>query len=76
MPTKKETPEQKQYRETVEKIADNISKLSKAVVAMLNGPLNKKAIVRLLAASSGVPMNQVEAVIKSLEDLEKDWLNK
>lgn len=79
MPTNKrkiETPEQKAYRETVEKIAGNISTLSKAVVAMLNGPLKKTAIVRLLAASSGQPMNTVEAVIKSLEDLEKDWLNK
>ena len=74
--TPAETPEQKKYRETVEQIAGNIATLSRAVVAMLNGPLNKKAIVRLLAASSGVPMNQVEYVIKALEDMEKEWLNK
>lgn len=73
---KKETPEQKQYREMVEKIAGNIAALSKAVVTMLNGSLNRKAIVRLLAASSGESLVTVEVVIKSLEDLEKDWLKK
>lgn len=79
MSTKKnqvETPEQKAYREMVEKIAGNIATLSKAVVAMLNGPLKKKAIVRLLASSSGHPIQTVEQVIGALETMEADWLNK
>lgn len=71
-----ETPEQKAYRETVEKIAGNIATLAKAVSALLKGPLKKKALIILLAASSGESRTSVEAILKSLEDLEGDWLNK
>jgi len=72
----KETPEQKAYREVVEGIAGNISALAKAVRGLLNGPLKKKALTVLLAQSSGLPQNKVDAVLKALEDLESDWLNK
>lgn len=71
-----ETPEQKAYRETVEQIAGNIASLSKAVVSLLHGPLKKKALVILLASSSGQPQRVVEDVLRALEELEKDWLNK
>lgn len=71
-----ETPEQKQYRETVEKIAGNISSLSKAVSTLLKGPLKKKALVVLLAASSQLPQSTVDRVLSSLSELEGDWLNK
>lgn len=72
----KETPEQKAYREMVEGIAVNISALAKAVKNLLNGPLKKKALVVLLAQSSQLPQNKVEEVLKALENLESDWLNK
>ncbi len=72
----KETPEQKANRETIERIASNIAALAKAVGSLLNGPLKKKALVVLLASSSGLPQKTVEAVLKALEDLESDWLNK
>lgn len=71
-----ETPEQKAYRETVEKIANNIATLAKAVNSLLNGPLKRKALVTLLASSSGQTKKVVEDVLKALEDLESDWLNK
>lgn len=73
---KQETPEQKEYRELVEKIAGNISSLAKAVKSLLNGPLKKKALIVLLASSAKLPQTTVEAVLKALEDLEGDWLNK
>ena len=76
MAKKIETPEQKQYREMVEGIAGNIGALAKAVKGLINGPLNKRALIILLSSSSGVPQNKVTDVLKSLEDLEKDWLNK
>ena len=76
MSKKIETPEEKANRELVEGIAKNIQKLADAVGALLNGPLKKKAIIVLLAKSSQLHMNQVEAVLNSLENLSKDWLNK
>ncbi len=73
---KNETMEQKENRELVEKIALNISALAKSVKSLINGPLNRKALVILLASSSGLYQNQVEAVLSALENLEKDWLKK
>lgn len=60
----------------VEKIAGNITALAKAVGSLLNGPLKKKALVILLASSSGLPQTSVEKVLRALEDLQSDWLNK
>lgn len=71
-----ETDEQKRNRETVESIASNLIKLSKAVSALLNGPLKKKALVVLLANSSRLSQVQVETVLLAVENLEFDWLNR
>ena len=71
-----ETPEQKTYRETVEKIAGNIANLAKAVSSLLNGPLKKRALIILLASSAGQSQRAVDDVLKALESLEADWLNK
>lgn len=71
-----ETEEQKKYRELVEQIAGNIASLAKAVQSLLNGPLKKKALVILLASSARQPQVAVEAILKALEELESDWLNK
>jgi len=73
--TQEETPEQAAYRELVESIAGNIGNLAKAVSSLLNGPLKRKALIILLAYSSKLDQNKVEAVLKALEDLESDWLN-
>jgi hypothetical protein len=72
----KETPEQKAARELTEQIAGNIASLAKAVSSLLRGPLKKRALVILLANSSGIGIGNVEKVLTALEDLEKDWLNK
>lgn len=74
--TKTETAEQKANREMVEKIAGNIQSLADSVRSLLNGPLNRRALVILLAASARLPQVQVESVLKALESLDKDWLNK
>lgn len=71
-----ESPEARANRELVESIAKNISTLARAVASLINGPLKRKALVVLLSASSQLPQNKVEQVLKALEDLEKDWLNK
>jgi hypothetical protein len=70
------TPEAKAYLESVEKIAGNIKSLADAVAGLLNGPLKKKALVILLAHSSGQSQKSVEAILDSLESLHKDWLNR
>ena len=71
-----ETAEQREYREMIEKIAGNIESLAKAVSSLLNGPLKRKALVILLAHSSGQPQNAVENILKALENMRGDWLNK
>lgn len=73
---KQETPEQKQYRETVERIAGNIAALAKAVQSLLKGPLKKRALIILLASSSGQSQKSVEDILKALEELDNTWLNK
>jgi hypothetical protein len=74
-PVTVETEEQKRNREIVEQIAGNVAALAKAVTALLNGSLKRNAIIILLASSSKLPQWQVEAVLKALESMEKDWLN-
>lgn len=71
-----ETEEQRRNREIIESIAGNISSLCHAVKKLLNGPLNRRALVVLLAQSSQLPQNKVEQVLKAIENLDSDWLNK
>ena len=75
-PVVHETPEQKAYRETVEKIANNIATLADAVSSLMNGPLKKKALVVLMAQSSGQSQRTVDIVLQSLQNLRGDWLNR
>ena len=70
-----ETAQQKAYRETVETIATNIGNLADAV-SSLNGPLKRKALVVLLASSARMSQATVAEVLKALEGLRGDWLNK
>jgi spore germination protein GerM len=63
------------YEETVAVIATNIQSLAKAVEALLHGPLKRRALVILLASSSRLSQQHVEAVLGALETLNKDWLN-
>jgi len=71
-----ETPQQKAYAETVGEIANNIEALAKAVESLLKGPLKRRALVILLASSARQSQHTVDAVLKALEDLRGDWLNK
>ena len=66
--------EERRNRETVEEIARNIAALARAVSALLNGPLKKRALLILLANSSGQSQMLVDRVLVALADLEKDWL--
>lgn len=71
----KDTPEEKAKREQIETIAKNIKELTRSVQALLNGELSRKAIVVLLANSSGYTQTVVNSVLVALENLERDWLN-
>jgi hypothetical protein len=48
--------------------------LARAVGQLLDGPLNKRALVILLAQSSGQSQKAVTEVLDALQSLEKDWL--
>lgn len=76
IPVVVETEKEKKDRETIDTIATNIASLAKAVTNLLNGPLKKEAIVLLLTASSNCAKYQVENVLKAIQTLEADWLNK
>ena len=76
MKQKPESEQEKQYRETVEGIAENIGRLAKAVAALLNGPLKRRTLVVLLSSSAQLSQATVSQVLGALETLEKDWLNK
>lgn len=71
-----ESDSARQYRETVEAIAGNIKNLAMAVSSLLNGPLNRRTLVILLASSSRQSQETVRDVLGALENLQKDWLNK
>jgi len=71
---KNETPEEKSRRELVEGIASNLESLARSVKSLLNGPLNRKALLVLLSASSKLTQTQVGQVLTALEDLNSDWL--
>lgn len=73
---KTETPEQKAQRELIEKIAGNIQSLADSVKSLLNGPLNRRALIVLLASSSKLSQDNVKNVLEALERMDKDWLNK
>jgi spore germination protein GerM len=75
-PAPVETPDQKAYRETVEKIASNIGALADAVESLMKGPLKRRALVILLASSSLQAQATVDEVLKALQNLRGDWLNK
>ncbi len=75
MAKKIETPEEKAKREQLETIATNISELAESVRSLLKGPLNRKALLVLLASSTSLPQRTVSEVLSALENLEKDWLN-
>ena len=72
----KETPEEKQARETVENIATEIAKLSRQVSALLSGRLNRKAVVILLVASSGQSQSNINMILDAICGLEDKYLNK
>lgn len=72
----KETAEQKQQREMVEGIAENLTDLANSVKALLTGKLNRKAIVILLAQASGENQSTVNRILDAVSNLERDWVRK
>ena len=73
---KKETKVEQEAREVIEKIANNIAALSQAVQSLLDGRLKKKALLVLLAHSSGKPQYVVENILDTIADLGKTYLKK
>lgn len=73
---KKETVEEKQYREMVESMAANIARLSREISALLSGRVKRKTLLVLLAHSCKLSQADVDAVLTAVENLERDYLNK
>jgi hypothetical protein len=72
-----ETIEEKSVREqkeSITKIAKNISSLAKSVNALLNGELKERALLVLLASTSGQPHRVIKDVLEALKNMERDWL--
>lgn len=76
MTKKIETPEEREAREVIEGIADNLSELSKAVKSILGGRLKRKTILVLLAHSTKMTQEKVNAVLTALENLDREYLSK
>lgn len=74
-PKPMETEDQKKNRETTERIAENLSALADSVKKLINGPLNRKTLLVLLANSSGLKQMQVDSVLTALENLKRNHLN-
>lgn len=75
MAKKPETEEEKKARETIETIADNIVSLAEGVRKIVNGKLNKRAIILLLAsAAGGMNKEVVERVLDAITSLDKKFL--
>lgn len=68
-----ETEEQKKARETVELIAANIVDLAEGVRKIVNGRLNKRAIIILLASSSRLSPTVCEQVLDAITNLDKKF---
>lgn len=62
----KEPVETKVLAKAIVRMSDDLNKL-------LASGLNRKAIVILVAASSGQPQYRVEAVLNALADLKRDY---
>lgn len=71
-----ESEEEKKARETVENIAAEIAKLSTQVTVLLSGRLNRKAVIILLVASSGMNQTEVAMVLDAIMGLEDKYLQK
>jgi hypothetical protein len=68
------TPEEKRYRDNVEEIACNIAKLSRQVTALLDGRLSRKAVLLLLANSSGHSQSTINDVLTAITNMEANFL--
>lgn len=59
---------------TVEELATEIAKISRGMEILAGSRLKRKTIVRLVAVSASVPMEDVEKVLTAMEGLEKSFL--
>lgn len=58
------------------RLAEAVRRIDKAVKALNEGGLNRKAIVVLLAESTGVSRRDINAVLNGLESLGSEYLEK
>lgn len=71
VPTVQQLQEQQTPDET---IADAVKNVSEGTKKLLNGRLNKRALLLLLSHASGVSQRQVESVLDAMAGLEKRYL--
>lgn len=65
---------EKTQEEITKDIASTIERLSDEVSKLLNGKLNRKAILTLLAYSTKISQKQIAVVLDSLIEMKKDFL--
>ena len=58
----------------VNKIADAVVEVSAAIKNLKNGKLNSKAILVLLAHSTGLPQRDIKKVLDGLDTLAKTYV--
>jgi hypothetical protein len=59
-----------------ETIADAIIGISESMKKLSTSGLNRRAIVELVHANSGVPKRQIELIINNLESLRETWCSR
>jgi hypothetical protein len=59
----------------MEILAQSIIELSDGVKKLLAGSLNRRALIILLNASSGVSKTEIHNILISIEELKKDFTN-
>lgn len=55
-------------------IVDSIVEIAKAMKTLNDTRLKKRTIITLIHSSTGVTRRDIEAVLESLDQLEKEWL--
>lgn len=66
--------EEKDQKQMVADIAENIKKISDSVAQLLDGPLEEKTIFVLLAHSTKLPQSTIKEVLYAAYNMDKDYL--
>lgn len=66
--------QQEKHEQMIKDIAESITAISQSVQTLLEGKLEEKTIIILLAHSAKLPQSTVKQVLYALHDMETDFL--